>query len=441
MGGIRRLFLITGDLLYVLFLNWAYIAVIVPRYEYMGFVANSVQPSYVFFAWLIAVVPSLWMPVRLQRPSQVIYWLLYVLVFVPAILIPLYTLTGDINQWLIRSLSLLGAVAMLAMMYTIAPVRIPVVPQSRLVFWLTLIVFTIVSYGYAIGVFGADFKLVSLWDVYTVRAEYKATLQHSSGIIAYLTSWQGNAINPFLISYGLVHRLPVLLLLGVAGQFFLYSITGFKSVLFSGVLVLALYIALRNRGNSFGLYVIWGATTLVLLSALMKIGLQREELSSLLLQRVFAVPGLLTGYYFDFFSQHQTAMLGDSRLRFLFPSYPYDLSIPNLIGEVYFGRPDSSANANLWADAYANFGFWGVFGFTFALGFLFWFLDSLARGRDPRIVSLVQGMPGFTLANASLMTSIFTHGIGFLIFMVCLMPKVRTESDPLRGSEGLARKV
>ena len=441
MRGLRRLLLIMGALLYVLSLNWAYIDVIVPRYEYMGFIANSVQPSYVSLAWLLAAVPSLWMPVRLQRPSQVIYWLLYVIVFVPAILIPLYTLTSDIKQWFLRSLSLVGAVAMLAIMYRITPVRIPVVPQSRVVFWLSLIVFTIVSYGYAIGVFGADCKLVSLWDVYAVRTEYKATLEHSSGIIAYLISWQGNVINPFLISYGLTHRLPVLLSLGMAGQFFLYSITGFKSVLSSGVLVLALYIALRNRGNSFGLYVIWGVTTLVLLSTLMRIGLQREEMSSLLLQRVFAVPGLLTGYYFEFFSEHQKAMLGDSRLRFLFPSYPYDLSLPNLVGEVYFGRPSMSANANLWADAYANFGFWGVFGFTFALGFLFWFLDSLARGRDPRIVSLVQGMPGFTLANASLMTSIFTHGIGFLVLMVFLMPQVRPKSDSLRRGEGVAGKV
>ena len=61
MRGLRRLLLIMGALLYVLSLNWAYIDVIVPRYEYMGFIANSVQPSYVSLAWLLAAVPSLCM--------------------------------------------------------------------------------------------------------------------------------------------------------------------------------------------------------------------------------------------------------------------------------------------------------------------------------------------------------------------------------------------
>jgi hypothetical protein len=41
---------------------------------------------------VLAAIPPLWMPIRLRRPSQVAYWLLYLLIVVPSCPMPIYAL-------------------------------------------------------------------------------------------------------------------------------------------------------------------------------------------------------------------------------------------------------------------------------------------------------------------------------------------------------------
>ena len=77
--------------LYVLAFVLVYNRVIVPIWGYEGFHSKA-TPACAAVGWVLATFPSLWMPIGLKRPSQVVYWLLYILAVVPSCLVPIYVL-------------------------------------------------------------------------------------------------------------------------------------------------------------------------------------------------------------------------------------------------------------------------------------------------------------------------------------------------------------
>jgi hypothetical protein len=140
-----------------------------------------------------------------------------------------------------------------------------------------------------------------------------------------------------------------------------------------------------------------------------------------LARRVFATPGQISGDYFEYFTIHPIYGLSHSFLRW-FVSSPYDVDPPILIGSVYFPGTGDNANAGLWADAFANFGFVGIFAFTLVAGGLLWFADGLGRGRDARVAAPLLAIAGLTLGDSALFTTILTNGLAVSCALIALMP-------------------
>ena len=95
----------------------------------------------------------------------------------------------------------------------------------------------------------------------------------------------------------------------------------------------------------------------------------------------------------------------------------------------YFHHP-SNANVHLWGYGYASLGFPGMFLFTVLLWGVLWVYDSVAQGRDPKITTIMIGIPAFTLANTSLLTSLLHHGVALAILLVALLPKAPEAQKP-----------
>ena len=83
----------------------------------------------------------------------------------------------------------------------------------------------------------------------------------------------------------------------------------------------------------------------------------------------------------DFFSAHQHTLFADTLLKGFLRS-PYPLSPPYLIGTIYFHDPTTDANANIFADAYAGYGFIGVILIGALTGVVLRALDLTACRRD-----------------------------------------------------------
>ena len=420
-----RLLIILGAVMYVTVLDLLYALYISPYFSYLGysFIISDIRP--VILAHLIALVPSFFLPIALAKPSQVVLWILYILAFVPSTVVPHYTVTLTAVNILGFNLAVLLAFMLLTAGSYLRPFDIPRIRVHRPFFWGVLSVLSLGFLALIISVFGISFSLPSFAEVYETRSSYADSVSASSSLLAYAVSWSGNVISPFFIAIGFFASNPLLIFLGIGLQLVLYGITGFKSLLFSSLLLFALILALQKRGRYFGIYMIWGVVIAIALSFVLDLFSDRIIFTSLFVRRLLITPGLMAGYFLEFFSQNPLAYLGHSIFE-SFVSYPYEAPPPYIIGQTYYGR-FFSANANIWADAFANFSYLGVILFMPLLSLVLWLFDSLARGRNHKqklIIALILGMPSFALANSALLTSLLSHGILFSFILLYFMPQL-----------------
>ena len=102
-----------------------------------------------------------------------------------------------------------------------------------------------------------------------------------------------------------------------------------------------------------------------------------------------------------------------------------------MIGSAYFSE-GTNANANIWADAFANFGFAGIVGFTLVIGLFLWIADGLGQWRDARVAGPMLAIAGLSLANAALFTTVLTLGFALGCLLLALMPQAPGHVGPSR---------
>jgi hypothetical protein len=294
-----------------------------------------------------------------------------------------------------------------------------------LLFWLGIGLISAIFYALIISKFGIHLNLSGLSDVYDLREKYKDS---GGGAVSYAIAWQSGVINPLVMAYGLVLRKPSLVIAGLAGQMIIFSITGQKSIFFSLLLNIVLLILLSRKKRNFGMSMLYGATIFSALCVFIDSFLDDMVFVSLFVRRMILTPGLLTGYYYDFFTNNPKVYLGHSIFK-SFVDYPYMLKPVYLIGKQYMGSDSMAANANLWADSYANFGFIGIFVFTLILGTVLWLFDSITRHCEYRIKCLILGIPAFALSNAALLTTLLTHGIFLALALAYILPGVEKKEE------------
>jgi len=416
-------------ILYVAAFVVVYRWVIVPVWGYEGFHFKATV-SRAAVSWALAALPSLWMPIELKRPSQVVYWLLYLLVLVPSCLVPTYALDDQSTGPLILAAVLVAVFGLTGMIYSIPLLPLPRMRLRSYEFNVILTILSLTCYAAMIASFGLHFRFVSFEDTYSVRAQYQDVLSQAPTLVAYAIGWQAWVINPLIMALGLRSKRMSWVLAGVGGQFAIYSITAFRSMLFSAGLLLYLLWAMRSH-KAFGprLALTWTAIFAGTgLSLFYGYGLMAEALVGV---RMTALPGLLTGYYYEFFSTHPQVHLGHSIFK-SFVAYPYAVEPPFLIGALYFHSASNDANANIWADAFANFGYTGILCFTLLLALLLWLYDSMAvNSRDLRVAMMAIGLPAFALANGALLTSLLTNGLLLAMLLIYLTPPISQEDANL----------
>ena len=209
----------------------------------------------------------------------------------------------------------------------------------------------------------------------------------------------------------------------VGGQLILYSTTGFKHVLFGILAWLVMVIVLRRKGTQTrGSSLLIGATALVLIAAVIDSLASSNLATSLFSRRFIFTPGVFTSIYVRFFSENPHAHLGHSILR-PFVDYPYELNPPYLIGEWMAGNPALAANANLFADGFANFGYAGMVGAGAVLLVYLRFLDRAAVGLPIVMSGMVVVIPAVALSNTSVLTGMLSHGLVAAVLLLALVPR------------------
>lgn len=243
----------------------------------------------------------------------------------------------------------------------------------------------------------------------------------SPGPLSYLIAWQTSVINPLLLLIGLSKRKWQIVAAGIGLNVLMYSFAGHKSHLLSSVLVIGVFVLLGLASRLRGILLLAAAIVLMTVATLLYTLGDFIYPVSIFVRRMIAVPGMLTGYYFEYFSDVGfTEKFGP--LSMILNPVEMELSTPNTIGLVYFGNEKTAANANFWADAFSSIGFPGMLLATLILAVVLWMMDSLIVTRPARIATPLFVIGMYTLTNSALPASLLTHGILFTILMILLYP-------------------
>lgn len=422
--GTDRLLTAGVIIVYLALLKWAYIARLAPAFGYMGL--RYVDPGWYqeCLSWILALLPLLWLPIDIDRPSRLPLWFQYLVVYLPTTTIPLYNFTApDRTVWPLV-ITVLLALMIVQALGEMPPLELRVPRVSPTAFRLVLIGLGLLLLIPIQMTFGLSLQMPSLSDVYDVRAEFRETLANANPVAGYAVAWFGRTVMPLVMVEGLVSRKWLLVLAGLFGEALVFSISGSKSVALAGFFLAALWVIYRPGGRRMGLLIATSLTGVVLLSVIADVFGGVLTLASLFIRRALVTPGLLTGDFYEFYSGHPIILLGSSILRPL-AGYRYDASPPFVIGGVYFGDATRAANVNIWGDAFANFGLTGIVVFAILFGLVLWVFNSLARGRSPSMTCLMLGVPSLMLTNSAFLTVMITHGLALTILLAVLLPSVQ----------------
>ncbi len=438
---IRQRAILLGVMLsYVGCFQWLYLHYLYPIFEYFGYGYNEPAASQLILAWFLAMLPSLWMPIELTRPSQLIYWILYLTVIIPSMFVPMYAgLNSSAEISVLMVVLCLGfAVAGLSYLVPLLPLRFYQV--SRRSFWMGFAVLGGFLLSWMIAVFHGQMQLVSFANVYDLRQSAEDVVYGSSVNYSYM--WLSGAINPFLMGWGLYYQRRWLFLLGAAAQVLVYSTLAAKSALLSIVFMVGFYLLFKVRRPAFALKFSLVAL-LVIAIPCVSISVAGENPGALhllflavLVQRMLSSGGLATAQYYDFFQRNPLTYLSSVKGINWFIHYPYKYPVGQEIGLAYAGTTDLDATAHFWAtDGLEAFGIPGILFVSLLCAALFLVLDSVAQKHDVRLPALLICFAGMNLANASIFTSVLSGGLALLMFLIYLMPRTAEPEFPASAVE------
>ena len=429
----QRVLLILAIAGYIAFFDWMYVHNLYPTYAYLGFDYNLPGTQYLVLAWTLSLLPSLWMPLSISRPSQLAYWVLYITVIIPSMFVPLYAAMNPPAEVSLLMLTLFVGFAIVGVAYLLPLLPIRPAKVSRHLFWGLFGLLAAVLVIWVIVVFRNNFSLVSFLEIYDLRFAADDLMEGSN--INYALMWLGGVINPFLMGWGLYYRRFWYVLAGAMGQLLVYVSFGTKGSVTSIVFMLGIYTLLRIHRIPFAL-TLMGSVALLFLTMVASYILTGENPGPILFlalfvinMRTFGLPGLITGQYYDFFTRNPLTYYSHIKGMSWLLHYPYGNTVGLEVGRFYSGDPTLDATAHFWAsDGLAGTGLPGVLFISCLCALVFWALDSLSQKHNPRLVGLLISFQAFNLANINLFTTLLSGGFALLMLIVYVMPGEKPET-------------
>lgn len=292
--------------------------------------------------------------------------------------------------------------------------KVPVVNKTQALYLLIIITtFGVLPYLFVYGPY-INLKNLVLIDVYRTRSIMS---ELSNAYFGYTYSIFTKIIIPLIIVFGLELKKKVWVLIGVLYLVLFYLFGAHKSV-YAGILVVFIFYKF-NYEQSVKYIVKYSA--LALLASILLAWVNFDYPWILTFRRIHFIPTLLDICYVDYFDG-QPLYWSESILK-KFVTYPYDVRVTNIIGEVYFNRPDMSANNGLVSDGFMNFGSLGVLINIFLVASYFMLLNSL---KIPAKYFGLFFLVILSFISSSLFTVLLTHGAFALLLIAVFLLNDKT---------------
>jgi hypothetical protein len=348
-AGRERMLLVSGMAAYVAGFQWMYIHYLYPTWAYFGLEYYPPATKYLVLGWVLSLLPSLWMPIHLTRPSQLAYWVLYIITIVPSMFVPLYVAIDPPTEVSLLMIVLFVGFAITGLSYLLPLLPLRPVTMSRKAFWR---IFGVVAAGLVFwvwAVFHSHLKIVSFGDIYDQRN--RATDLAEGTMVSYAIMGLTGAIGPFLMGCGLYYRRRLLLLAGILGQLLVYAAIGTKGSILSIVFIPGVYAVFKIGRSPFGLKMTFGLLA-VLVGLCLSLVLSGYDPSPIhfallfvILMRTLPMGGLAMAWYYNFFQLNPLTYYSHVTGVNWFVHYPYSNFIGLEVGSFFFGNSDFDVTA------------------------------------------------------------------------------------------------
>ncbi|CDN87683.1 MULTISPECIES: oligosaccharide repeat unit polymerase [Hydrogenophaga] len=438
-GVLAHLAMLVSSWLFVLALHWAHATYLQPVQEEWGFPYFSMGLGAWLFLLLSTGTVALTLPPSLARPSSLVMFVLYLIVFLPTVTITLAVHPQALSE-LGASLSALtiGFIALNLILQKCKPMpdlrwrRSPTTRQALFfaLAFLVLWVFVVLSFKDVMTIAGLD-------DIYEQREAGRSR----TWMEAYAQTYLAYVFSPALLAFGLTTRRPTWTCLALLGFITMYAITAERTIFLLPFIMALTYWALGLKIAHTTLMSI----VIALLALMITVATQLvdnhylfELLALYFVFRIFSIPGAMLWQYNEVFSGSTYTFWSHIKGFDLFMPTPLALhSNPNwpqlghIVAEQILER-ESNSNAHLFVyDGLAANGPMGILVIFLLLGVWLSVVDRTTRLVDWKFACLAYIPMAFVLANGSMFSALLSFGGLFWLGFFGLQ-LFRTPVSPVR---------
>jgi hypothetical protein len=369
---------------------------------------------------ILVGITAIFAPRKIQKPSELFFYCIYLLVYIPAI-----SFIGLEPEFRYVSILLSFTLGVLILEFTakaspkinIRCLKISRTELSLILFFTgTIMLVLLMKYSSVLS-------FASLDQIYTQREIGKA----DNWVYAYAQTYLVYFTSPFILAAGLFLRRFVLIFIGLTGFILLYSITAERSTILLPLFILIIYRFKTNLNSSLNLvnsYLLFSSGFILIVSEYFEENLIIDSIGFYYFTRVIAIPGKFLLDYYNFFSDNGYTFFSHIKgfdlivdVPIIYKSNPNWPALGWIVG-LEFHLLESNSNASfITIDGIASIGPFGPLLMCALLAIYVFLLDKFTRGL-PRGLVLPSLFPiAFVLTNGSLFSTLLSYG-GFMFLIL-----------------------
>ncbi len=408
----------------------AYVTYLAPTWGYLGFGLEPYTPWEAAITYALALIPALLMPLRTDRRSVLVFFVLYNLFFVPSEFCLLFAI-GAWHRGALIQYTLAAGFGLIALSLHVPARPLRMRPAGWGTFLAVLVGLCLASTALALSGGLSNLSFASFFDASAARR----AKEEASGILGlfgsgYVFAWVTYVVAPMLILIGMSRRRAMLFGVGVASELVIYAATAAKFALLTPAFVIAAWVVCRrNEGRATVRYVYWasGALFSALLAANAALGIPNavERVLTFFVMRYFGYQGLSTVLYAKFSEAKGYTYWSHVKGVSTYIRYPFDQALPWAVAEFSLDKAaGTSAPSHPWAqDGLIAAGLAGVLVISAVVAVVFWATDTLTAKARADIVVPLMLIQGILLSESSLFTQLLTNGWLVLCLLLWLAPR------------------
>lgn len=392
-------------------------------YREYGFEYTGLSNDDIIFMFIITGMGTVFLPVKIYRPSSLVLIIIYFFVIVPFQVVGLSGSNSYDSQryaiLFVVHLCFLGCCLVCPRNASDTEQRHPVAGLHALLlmFWVITSVILIYLYKNIMTIAGLE-------EIYAQRELGKA----ANLWVGYLQTYNQYVFSPALVTIGLAYKKPLALMAGLAGALLNFSITAEKAGMIYPAFVIILYFMVSSKRPfaSASSLIALSLSILLYISILFQDENGRTDFTLWYLgTRTLLTPGNFILLYQDFFSSVGHTYFSHIRGLSLLVSVPDAFMLDDrwpaiglILGEDYLKIPTLNANANFIAsDGIASLGLSGIPIVFATLALYLRLLDRFTRGIELRVALPISLPLALTLTNGSVFTVLTSFGGIFWIIV------------------------